>query len=198
MGRAYEILVSEGGSTQTANFWIAKKAFVLMRSHTLMKDRPRPVTVKAVHSRTRLGGLSTVSWEMRGRNAAGEIHGGKKYGAAKYRDGRVARSSYLLARVLSSHFSTGQLPFHVTHNLDPRHEKRTMNSCAFASHRKITSSEALRASLQSWCAKSLLKSTLRVSHSLTILCSRRLGVPESKSVCIQWFASFGPSGKFQP
>jgi hypothetical protein len=76
---------------------------------------------------------------------------------------------HLFSATLIRAFSTTQFSFYVTNNLDPRCEKRTMDSCAM--HRKIISPETPRRGLQPGPAKSLFRNTLRVSCSLTILCS---------------------------
>jgi hypothetical protein len=71
-------------------------------------------------------------------------------------------------------FSTVQFHFYVTNNLDRGHEKRTMNSCAFASQSYFARSHP-ELGPQSEPAKSLFQNTLRVSRSLTILCGQQFG-----------------------
>jgi hypothetical protein len=76
-------------------------------------------------------------------------------------------------------FSTVQFSFYVTNNLDRGHEKRTMNSCAFASQSYSARSRP-ELGPQSEPAKSLFQNTLRVSCSLTILCGEQFGVLKPK------------------
>jgi hypothetical protein len=100
----------------------------------------------------------------------------------------------LRACALRSLFSTTEFLFCVTSNLDRGYEKRTMDSCAFASQNY--SAPAPRPGLLPGPAKSLFQNTLRVSYSLTIPCRQRFGGWAPKRIYLQDFADLDQKNPF--